>query len=119
MPSNITSFSCHLVRVKIEVLSISVYLHIIIVVLVFLAIMCFMGESFGEKIPPIFRQILAKSRDNGFVCFDALHPSQQFFSHVVIISCLTSFKQQIDCLVQGHKTATLPAMSLELATLPV
>ena len=28
-----------------------------------------------------------------FVCFDALHPSQQFFSHVGIIFCLPMLKQ--------------------------
>ena len=28
-----------------------------------------------------------------FVCFDALHPSQQFFSHVRMISCLPGLNQ--------------------------
>ena len=44
-------------------------------------------------------------------------PSQQFFSHVETISCLSGlnqFKQQIKRLAQGHNTVT--PVSLELAT---
>ena len=32
-----------------------------------------------------------------FVCFDALHPSQRFFSHMGMISCLPGLNQQIKC----------------------
>ena len=28
-----------------------------------------------------------------YVCIDALHPSQQFFSHFGVISCLPALKQ--------------------------
>ena len=31
-----------------------------------------------------------------FVCFDALHPSQQFFSHVGMISCLPGLNQYLE-----------------------
>ena len=31
----------------------------------------------------------------GFFCVDALRPSQQFFSHVGMISCLTGFNRLI------------------------
>ena len=53
-----------------------------------------------------------------FVCVDALHPSQQFFSHVGMFSCLhelTSTKGRIKCLAQGHNTVRI--VSLELPTL--
>ena len=53
-----------------------------------------------------------------FVCVDALRSSQQFFSHVGMFSCLpglTSIKQRIKCLAEGHNT--VPLVSLELATL--
>ena len=30
-----------------------------------------------------------------FVCFDALHPSQQFFSHARTISCLPGLNQYL------------------------
>ena len=46
------------------------------------------------------------------------HPSQQFFSHVGMFSCfhrLTSTKQRIKCLAQGHNTVRI--VSLELPTL--
>ena len=55
--------------------------------------------------------------DDLFVWVDALRPNKQFFSHVGIISCLPEFNQRIKCLAQAHSTVTLPAVSLELATL--
>ena len=51
-----------------------------------------------------------------FVCVGALLPSQQFFNHVGMSSwILTSTKQRIKCLAQGHNT--VPLVSLELMTL--
>ena len=44
-----------------------------------------------------------------FVCFDSLRPSQQFFSYG-----LTSTKQGLMCLAQGHNTVML--VRLEPAT---
>ena len=37
-------------------------------------------------------------------CVDALRPSQQFFSHVGMISCFPDLKQWIKCLAQWHNT---------------
>ena len=53
-----------------------------------------------------------------FVCVDALHTSQQLFSHVESIPFLIKLhntKQWIKCPAQGHNPVT--QVSLELATL--
>ena len=39
-----------------------------------------------------------------FICVDALPPSQQFFNHVGMISCIPGLR--IKCFAQGHKTVT-------------
>ena len=57
-----------------------------------------------------------------FCLFDALSPSQQFFSHVATISCLpglSSTKLQIlvKCFSKGHNTVTPHVVSLKLASL--
>ena len=53
-----------------------------------------------------------------FVCVDVLCPSQQFFSHVgmlsVFLGCVST-KQRIKCLAQVYNT--VPLNSLKLATL--
>ena len=60
---------------------------------------------------------LSISNFGWFVCVDALLPSQHFFSHVYMISCLPGlsqyYRQWIKCLVQGHNTVT--PVSLQLA----
>ena len=49
-----------------------------------------------------------------FVCFDSLHSSQQFFSHVGMgLPWLNQYtKQQIKCFVQRHNTMTPLAVRL-------
>ena len=44
-----------------------------------------------------------------FVCFDALHPRKQFFSHVKTISYLPGLNQYLEANkvpAQGHKKGT-------------
>ena len=41
------------------------------------------------------------------VCVEALHHSQQFFSHVRTVSGLTSTKQRLKNLAQGHNKKPL------------
>ena len=48
-------------------------------------------------------------------CVDTLHPSQQFFNHVGSFSCLTSSKQRLKCLAQGHNA--VPPVSQEPVTI--
>ena len=56
----------------------------------------------------------------GFVCFDSLCPSQQFFSHVGMgILGLTSIKQRIKCLAQGHKAVSPVRLEPETLQSPV
>ena len=56
-----------------------------------------------------------------FVCIDVLHPSQQFFRNVGVISCLSRWNQfstllqRIKYLAQGHNA--MPPVSLEPVTL--
>ena len=49
------------------------------------------------------------------MCFDALFSSQQFFSHVGMISYLPGLNQHYD--VDSVSLKAWPAVSLELATL--
>ena len=65
-----------------------------------------------------------------FVCIDASHPSQQFFSHVRTNSCLpglnpylavgkVSFSRtqySVSALSKGHNIVSLPDVSLKIAT---
>ena len=48
-----------------------------------------------------------------FVCFDALHPRKQFFSHVKTISYLPGLNQYLEANkvpAQGHNKGTPPQM---------
>ena len=55
---------------------------------------------------------------DGLVCDDALPPSQQFFSHFVMIYSLPRLKQfgtkqWIKCLIYGHNTVIPQVLSLD------
>ena len=54
------------------------------------------SASMATTCPDLAIPILAEFQDkfvNNFclVCVDALHPSQQFFSHIGVFSCLSGF----------------------------
>ena len=52
-----------------------------------------------------------------FDLFDYFCPSQQYFSHVrMVLPWLTSTKQKINCLAQGHNA--VPPVRLKPATFP-
>ena len=52
------------------------------------------------------------------VCVDALHPSQQLFSHVGMISCLPGLNQyQAEDKVSCSRTQHIPPVGLKLVTL--
>ena len=53
----------------------------------------------------------------GFVCVDALHPSQQFFSHVGTIFCLLELKQSIMCLGEGISPELPPCLKSKFTTI--
>ena len=54
---------------------------------------------------------LTKQAPYFVVCFDAIHPSQQFQSCQDLLSS-TSTKQWMGCLAEEHNTVTPPAVSL-------